>query len=98
MEAAATPASGWGACQICTAGRAGAGRRRHSSRRGGMAVVRLGGHRAHFVRIPSPESYAATVAHVLIAGLQCRIRLPGASRMTLFAKIFTTKTLLQIVF
>ena len=43
MEAAATPASGWSACQICTPGRPGTGRRRHSSRPGGMAVVRLAG-------------------------------------------------------
>jgi uncharacterized membrane protein len=36
---------------------------------------------------------------VLIAGLQCRIRpQSGSIIMTLFAKIFTTKTLLQIVF
>jgi hypothetical protein len=36
---------------------------------------------------------------LLIAGLQCRIRPPsGSIIMTLFAKIFTTKTLVQIVF
>jgi hypothetical protein len=35
---------------------------------------------------------------VLIAELQCRIRPQSEHRMTLFAKIFTTKTLLQIIF
>jgi hypothetical protein len=36
---------------------------------------------------------------LLIAGLRCRIRpQPGSIIMSLFAKIFTTKTLLQIVF
>ena len=62
-----------------------------------MVVVRLA-VMGSLVRVVSPKPKPGTFVQVLIAELQSRIRLSGASRMKLFAKIFTTKTLLQIVF